>query len=94
MAATEDALGTLHQVVAQVLGQRLTADDCSAADLNAAIKFLKDNNITASPKASKHLEELQEAVEGQGIDPADDEELRAALENLEAFPGGVNAGIR
>lgn len=94
MAATEDTLGGLHLLVAQVLKERLGDSElCTAADINAAIKFLKDNNITAAPEANKHLEELNEQLGKAGsIDPADDAELQAALDNVVAFhQGGGNA---
>lgn len=88
--ATETELSTLHQVVAEALKERISNKDiCTAADLNAAIKFLKDNNIQATPEANKHLGELQEELEKQGVEPADDAELQRALDNIYQFPGSV-----
>lgn len=93
MAATEGALSELHVLVARVLEARLGDSDlCTAADINAAIKFLKDNNITASPEANKHLEELNDQLgKVGGIDPADDAELQAALDNVVNFRGALDA---
>lgn len=95
MAASEGVLGDLHVLVAQVLKERLgNAELCTAVDVNAAIKFLKDNNITATAEANEHLKELQQQLEGDsGIDKADDEELQRALDNIVNFPGGVHAGV-
>ncbi len=93
MSASEDALGGLHVLVAQVLAAKLGTDDCTAADINAAIKFLKDNNITATREANTHLQELENELGKQGIAPADDEELQRALEDLNNFEGGAHAGI-
>lgn len=94
MAANEGVLGDLHVLVARVLAERLGDDElCTAADINAAIKFLKDNNITAAPEANSHLEELKNKVESQSDVPAlDDADLQEALNNIVSFPGGVNAG--
>lgn len=95
MAATEGALGALHQLVAKVLAERIANGElCTAADLNAAIKFLKDNNITSTREANEHLDELQKAVESHsGTDAADDEDLQRALDEITSWQGGVNAGI-
>ena len=43
--ASESALAELHGVVAKLLTSRLQSGDASTADINAAIKFLKDNGI-------------------------------------------------
>lgn len=85
MAASEGALGSLHILVAQVLKERLgNAELCTAADVNAAIKFLKDNNITCAPDPDNHVGELQQELDKQAAsnktDPVDDADLRAALD--------------
>jgi hypothetical protein len=88
--ASESALGALHELVAQVLGDRLKNDElCTAADINAAIKFLKDNNITASREANKALGELQDELGKHSLPVADDDELTKALDNVLSFPGSV-----
>lgn len=90
-AASESELGLLHALVAKVLGSRITDPElCTSSDLSAAIKFLKDNNITASPEGSDALRELKEKVEAHGeVSSADDEELQRALDNVVNFPGSV-----
>lgn len=88
--ASEGALGELHVIVAQVLKERLKDSDlCTAADVNAAIKFLKDNNIQATREANKALGELEEQLHQVSTPVADDAELQAALDNILSFPGGV-----
>lgn len=62
MAATEKLLGLLHDAVAQDLLARITGGEATAADLNAAIKFLKDNNIEALPTEDNSLGKLAEAL--------------------------------
>lgn len=89
--ATETELGGLHVLVAQVLKDRIAnAELCTAADINAAIKFLKDNNIQATREASSALGELQDELHRASESPADDEELQRALDNVLAFPGSVS----
>lgn len=91
--ASEGALGALHELVAQVLKNRLGDKElCTAADINAAIKFLKDNNITATREANKALGELEEElgrVSSADISAAEQAELDAALANVVSFPGSV-----
>jgi len=47
MAAKEETLGLLHEAVAQDLLAKVRSGEASAQELNAAIKFLKDNGIEA-----------------------------------------------
>lgn len=47
MAASEELLGRLHDAVAADLLQRVQSGGATPAELNAAIKFLKDNGIEA-----------------------------------------------
>lgn len=83
--ATETALASLHELVATALGDRIRSGEFSAADLGAAIKFLKDNNITATPEGSSALRDLSDTVSSQQVDPADEEELQRALDNVVDF---------
>ena len=91
--AAESKLGALHELVATVLKERIGNDDiCTAADINAAIKFLKDNNITATREASTALGELEDALNGtpaSKVSEAEQAELEAALANVVNFPGSV-----
>lgn len=93
-AASENELGSLHVLIAKVLKDKLGSTDCTAADVNAAIKFLKDNNITCKPDGSNHLGELEkqlnENAEANKLAPVDDADLRAALESAQFGTGMVN----
>lgn len=74
-AASEEQLGNLHAVVAQALttviaeGQPIVDKEgnvikvpASAAHIGAAIAFLKNNNITASPTKNKDLAALRQTL--------------------------------
>ncbi|WAX24165.1 terminase small subunit [Xanthomonas phage P4] len=88
--ASEGALGALHELVARALMERIQNGElCTAADINAAIKFLKDNNITATREANKALGELEDELGKHSPPQADDIELQAALDNIVNFPGSV-----
>lgn len=56
--ASEDLLASLHDKVAKELLERINAGEASTADLNAAIKFLKDNGIEATKEQSDALMNL------------------------------------
>ena len=67
MAATLKELQELHKVVAKSLNARITQDmednlPTDAATLSAAIKFLKDNSVTADPAEADDLEELRKKL--------------------------------
>lgn len=59
---TTEQLGDLHGVIARELIRRIEANEASAADIGAAIKFLKDNEITADVNTNNHLKGLQEQL--------------------------------
>lgn len=46
--ADNKTLDALHAAVAEVLAKRLRGEEATAADISVAVKFLKDNGITAS----------------------------------------------
>lgn len=56
--ASEDLLASLHNQVAKELVDRINSGEASTADLNAAIKFLKDNGIEATKEQSDALMNL------------------------------------
>lgn len=60
--ATENALGELHATVAKVLMEQIKSGDGGTAVINAAIKFLKDNNISCSLDDSDDLVYLAKEV--------------------------------
>jgi hypothetical protein len=61
--ATEAKLSELHGVVADELKRRIEEGEASAADIGAAIKFLKDNHITASIEDSEGLSDLKKKLD-------------------------------
>ena len=69
-AASLADLQELHALIARSLNQRITQDmednlPTDAATLGAAIKFLKDNNVTADPADSDDLAELRNKLKEQ-----------------------------
>lgn len=69
-AATVSQLNALHELIAKSLSLRISqdiADDIptDAATLGAAIKFLKDNNVTADPADADDLSELRDKLKEQ-----------------------------
>lgn len=94
-AATEAALGSLHETLATVLTDALKAEGgAPAAVLAVAAKFLKDNDITCSVDESNKMGELKRELEAHGAPgPAEsDATLQAALDdvvNLEEYRGRI-----
>jgi len=72
--ANSDVLNMLHQMVAQDLIARLNSGEASVQDVNAAIKFLKDNNVTADIEFNKPLKQVEQAVTPVGELPFIDED--------------------
>lgn len=67
MAATEDKLRKLHELVADSFINRIEDDindnlPTDAATLAAAAKFLKDNNVSADPVDNGQLDELRKKM--------------------------------
>lgn len=76
MAASQDVLGQLHELTTRALIEKIKGipildEDgqptgevipCSAADLQAASKFLKDNDITCAPSDDNALGELEQKL--------------------------------
>lgn len=62
LKANEDLLNGLHQMVAQDLIKKIRTGEATVQELNAAIKFLKDNDITADVQFSKPLQALEGEV--------------------------------
>lgn len=81
--ATVSDVGELHRLICEVLGKRLTSEDVSIGDINAAIKFVKDNGVSAVATPTNPLGRLHEAL-GNTPDSTkvDDEELQAALDDI------------
>jgi hypothetical protein len=73
--ASTTLLEQLHTAVATELLTRVQNGEASAADLGAAIKMLKDNNITAVVEDNQALSDLQAKIEArrakrQGAQPS------------------------
>lgn len=84
-AAGEGQLGALHDVLATVLMEALkNPDTATAAVMNAARGFLKDNDITCRIEDGSKLGELQDVLNQQGPGTAvvEDPELAAALDDV------------
>lgn len=62
MAASDKALGELHGLVARSLTSRLESGEFTAAELGAAISFLKNNNITADATDNVELRALSDQL--------------------------------
>lgn len=94
MAADEKVLSTLHTVVAQALiagvkGSEITGDEGvvvalppSPAMLQAAIKFLKDNDVTCAPSDDNATGELASQLKKRRAEGAMPRELADALDDL------------
>lgn len=63
--ATEEALGNLHIVVAEHLTDRIESGEATAAEVAAAISFLKNNNITCAPGEDSALNDLSKMMEAR-----------------------------
>lgn len=101
-AATEGELGILHKEVAKALTDMVqeTAEDedtgavkrmVSPAVLGAAIAFLKNNNITASPEQNAALSDLNKQLQARrrkgAVTPAAMDQ--AASDFADRFGGGL-----
>lgn len=58
----EELLAKLHEAVSKELLDRILAGEASAADIGNAIKFLKDNGISAVPKQGSSLKSLVDSL--------------------------------
>jgi CRISPR/Cas system CSM-associated protein Csm4 (group 5 of RAMP superfamily) len=60
--APEGLLNELHAAVARDLLAKVKSGEASAQELNAAIKFLKDNGIEAERTAGSEMDQLSNMV--------------------------------
>lgn len=65
--ATEDRLAELHAKVAEKLMEMIESPEATPQDLAQAIKFLKDNSVTADIGFSKPLKELENKVNARTL---------------------------
>lgn len=103
--ATADDLGALHRAVSQVLTKKIAAplmDEngepvpgteglaATAAELSAAITFLKNNGVTADPSEDKGLQDLARQLEEQrkrAKGRLNREDLERAAKEMEEYVG-------
>ncbi len=71
MKEKETRLNNLHDLVTNTLTERVSRDEVETRDLLAAIKFLKDNGITASVEQSKPMADLQAKILPFSVSDAD-----------------------
>lgn len=62
MTASSDLLKSLHTAVAEDLLEKVQSGEATAAELSAAIKFLKDNGIEALPTEGSTLGNLVDSL--------------------------------
>ena len=60
--ASEDTLGELHELIARGLIEKLKSGEATSADYNAAIKFLKDNDISCIGSQNDGIQELVDSL--------------------------------
>ena len=63
LKADEDLLNGLHQLVAQSLIEKIQSGEATIQEIGAAIKFLKDNNVTADITYSPAMRQLDSEVQ-------------------------------
>lgn len=63
---TENTMNELHGLVGESI-IKLLKEEKTAANITLAMKFLKDNNITADPEHNKSLEEVSKAFDDAKI---------------------------
>lgn len=74
LKANEDALNLLHSLVAQDLIKRIKTGEATPQEISQAIKFLKDNEVTADITHSAPLKQLENTVTDIGELPFMEEE--------------------
>ena len=85
--ATEDKLGVLHGIVAEYLTLAIQSGSASPAIIGAAITYLKNNAITASPSTNEALSRLSQTLQERrtkrgGLTPAAAKEAEGAFGDL------------
>lgn len=65
-----DLLHNLHDKVIRKLIKRIESDDCTAADITAALKALKDNNVEQANVPGTPIHDLSTSLPFAGGDSA------------------------
>lgn len=74
LKADNDVLNMLHQMVAKDLINRIRGGEATIQEISAAIKYLKDNNITADVEFNIPLRQLEQEITPVGELPFIDED--------------------
>lgn len=94
-AASEASLGSLHGIVAEYLSLKLATGKATAAEVGAAITFLKNNSITADPTKNAALANLRGTLANRkrkgALTPS---EAREATGQFEAMMGSMMPGLQ
>ena len=61
-SASKDFMNALHSAVAQELMGRIQSGEATTADIGAAIRFLKDNNIESAVVGHDGLTALMDSL--------------------------------
>lgn len=69
--ASSDALNDLHNMIAQQLAKKLESGEWDAATMGAAIRFLKDNGITAVAAPGSPLSNLLDELKPEEVSEED-----------------------
>jgi hypothetical protein len=86
----KESLAKLHDAVAEELLSRITSGDATPADLSVAVKFLKDNDITAALDKGAPVFNLAMAL--PFAEPRDALEIKGtAIKEAVALPFNSNA---
>ena len=92
-AASETALGSLHGIVAEYLTLKLSTGKATAAEVGAAITFLKNNSITADPATNAALASLKGTLANRkrrgGLTP---QEANTATAQFDSMMGSMGLG--
>lgn len=72
-SAKKDALEELHAALAKKLAAKIASGEVTAADLNVARQFLKDNHIEAEATPGSPLDDLRNDLPFADADTIADE---------------------
>lgn len=73
--ANNDIMNRIHQMTAKKILKMIQSDECTPQELAQAIKFLKDNNVTADLETSPVLPALaNEVIEKKALPFATEED--------------------
>lgn len=92
--APEAALASLHGIVSEYLTLKLATGKATAAEVGAAITFLKNNSITADPSTNEALQNLGRTLANRkrrgGLTKQEGEEATSAFDAVmgSMMPGG------